>query len=109
MSDEVMALSDTISNSIEDIADKQLNDIESISNESKLCFNRENDLQFLRDIETTKITLQNKLKWATNELNNSSNTVRDCIQYCDLIKICSDTLQSMNKLIISQKNTFNKQ
>jgi hypothetical protein len=81
------------------------NDI-TLSDGNDITFNsfNLNGLQFKKDIETTQMIVHKKLIWATNNLQKCDK-INDCIQLTNLIKSCSDTLQSLKKF---KKNFFNK-
>jgi len=83
------------------IEDKEENEIDiTLSDGNDITFNsfNLNGLQFKKDIETTQMIVHKKLIWATNSLQKCVQ-INDCIQLTNLIKSCSDTLQSLKKLL----------
>lgn len=53
------------------------------------------DCELSKDIRRTKLVLQKKLNWATTKLDQC-NSVNTCIELCSLIKLCSETLNTIS-------------
>lgn len=84
-------------------ASKSNNIISDDSGVSINSFNNFCHIHLNEDIEKTKIAVQKKLQWATRKLDKC-NTVSGCIQFCNLIKSCADTLQALKHLDFTQNS-----